>query len=167
MKLEHYANEEPKLDLEAYFNGPIKAWGLVQNRSGKVVNRFDLKMHGSWEGYTGTLTEDFSYYDGKKQQRVWTIQKKANNRYEGTASDIVGTAEGEIQGNAVRWAYVMDLEVGGKRYKIKFDDWMWQMNDGILINRSYLKKFGITVAELTLIMQKQTESTPSTDESNK
>jgi hypothetical protein len=29
------------------------------------------------------------------------------------------------------------------------------MNDGILINKSYLKKFGITMAELTLFMQKQ------------
>ncbi|HAQ50270.1 MAG TPA: DUF3833 domain-containing protein, partial [Gammaproteobacteria bacterium] len=27
--------------------------------------------------------------------------------------------------------------------------------DGVLINRSYLKKFGITVGELTLFMQKQ------------
>jgi hypothetical protein len=49
----------------------------------------------------------------------------------------------------------MDLEVGDKTYRIKLDDWMWQMNDGVLINRSYLKKFGITVAELTLFMQKQ------------
>ena len=48
----------------------------------------------------------------------------------------------------------MDIEVSGKTYKIHFDDWMWLMNDGILINRSYLKKFGFTVAELTLFMQK-------------
>jgi hypothetical protein len=29
------------------------------------------------------------------------------------------------------------------------------MNDGVLINRSYLKKFGITVTKLTIFMQKQ------------
>ena len=32
------------------------------------------------------------------------------------------------------------------------------MNDGVLINRSYLKKFGLTVAELTIFMQKQQPS---------
>ena len=49
----------------------------------------------------------------------------------------------------------MNLPVGDKTYKITFDDWMFQMNDGVLINRSYLKKFGFTVGELTLFMQKQ------------
>jgi len=55
----------------------------------------------------------------------------------------------------MRWAYRMDLPVGDKTYRITFDDFMFLMNDGVLINRSYLKKFGFTVAELTLFMQKQ------------
>ena len=50
---------------------------------------------------------------------------------------------------------VMDLPVDDKVYRIRFDDWMWQMNDGVLINRSYLKKFGFTVSELTIFMKKQ------------
>lgn len=29
------------------------------------------------------------------------------------------------------------------------------MRDGVVMNRSYLKKFGITVAEVTIFMQKQ------------
>jgi hypothetical protein len=49
----------------------------------------------------------------------------------------------------------MDLDVDGSTYRIRFDDWMWAMNDGVVVNRSYLKKFGFTVAELTLFMQKQ------------
>jgi hypothetical protein len=101
------------------------------------------------------LTEDFDYYDGEKQRRIWTIKKLADGSYEGTASDILGKAQGQSQGNAVRWNYVMDLPVGDTTYRIRFDDWMWVMNDGVLINRSYLKKFGITVSELTIFMQKQ------------
>ncbi len=150
-----YEAQGPKLDLKEYFNGPIKAWGIVQDRSGKVVQRFDVTMVGSWEGDTGTLKENFEYYDGKKQERTWTITKIADNRYEGTASDIIGKAEGKVAGHAMRWAYQMDLEVKGSTYRIVFDDWMFNMNDGVLINRSYLKKFGITMAELTLFMQKQ------------
>lgn len=154
MKLEDYATELPKVDVKEYFTGPIKAWGLIQGRNGKVLARFDVEMVGSWDGDSGTLEEFFNYYDGREQKRVWKINKIDSDRYTGRADDIIGTASGEQSGNAVRWSYDMDLEVGGRTYKIRFDDWMWLMNDGILINRSYLKKFGITVAELTLFMQK-------------
>ncbi|HSC68831.1 MAG TPA: DUF3833 family protein, partial [Cellvibrio sp.] len=90
-----------------------------------------------------------------KQKRVWTIKKIADGSYEGTASDIIDKATGKAEGSAVHWNYVMDLPVKDTTYKIRFDDWMWLMNDGVLINRSYLKKFGFTVSELTIFMQKQ------------
>jgi hypothetical protein len=154
--LAYYKQDAPPLDLKDYFTGPIKAWGLVQDRKGQVTRRFDVVMHGSWEGDVGTLEEHFNYYDGETDKRVWTITKISADRYEGKAGDIIGKADGEVAGNTMRWAYVMDLPVGDTTYKITFDDWMFLMNDGVLINRSYLKKFGVTVAELTLFMQKQT-----------
>ena len=49
----------------------------------------------------------------------------------------------------------MDVPVGDTSYRLNFDDWMWAMNDGVIINRSYMKKFGFRVAELTIFMQKQ------------
>jgi hypothetical protein len=153
--LKKYSSTEPVLNIEEYFNGPVKAWGIVQNWRGDVTRRFDVDMVGKWSGNTGTLEEDFTYYDGKKQQRTWIIRKLPDNRYEGTAADIKGAATGEGNGHAVRWKYEMNLEVDGKTYLVTFDDWMFLMNDGILINRSYIKKFGITVAELTIVMQKQ------------
>lgn len=154
--LEYYKDVEPKLDLQTYFTGQIKAWGLVQDYRGRVTRRFDVDMVGSWDGDTGTLHETFKYYDGEDQMRVWTIKRTAENRYEGRADDILDKATGESSGNAIRWGYKMDLEVDGKTYRISFDDWMFLMNDGVLVNRSYLKKFGLTVGELTLFMQKQT-----------
>lgn len=153
--LDYYKGTTPQADIKEYFNGPIKAWGIVQDRSGRVTRRFDVSMVGNWEGDVGTLTENFDYYDGKQQGRVWTIKKFPDGAYEGTASDIIDKAVGKTEGSAVRWNYVMDLPVGETTYRIRFDDWMWVMNDGVLINRSYLKKFGITVAELTIFMQKQ------------
>ncbi len=153
--LEHYEGTKPQADIKAYFTGPIKAWGIVQDWRGRVVSRFEVDMVGSWEGDTGTLKEDFRYYDGSTQHRTWTIRKLADGTYEGEAGDIIGTATGKSVGSAVNWHYVMDVPVGDTTYRLKFDDWMWQMNNGVLINRSYLKKFGITVAELTLFMQQQ------------
>lgn len=153
--LEYYKDTTPRVDIKEYFNGPIKAWGIVQDWRGRVVRRFDITLVGEWNGDVGTLTEHFEYYDGEKQQRVWTIKKIADGSYEGTASDIIDKAIGKSEGSAVRWNYVMDLPVKDTTYHIRFDDWMWLMNDGVLINRSYLKKFGITVSELTIFMQKQ------------
>lgn len=153
--LDYYKNTTPRVDLKEYFNGSIKAWGIVQDWRGRVVNRFEINMVGQWDGDAGTLTENFDYYDGKKQQRVWKILKMPDGTYEGTAFDIIGKATGKTEGNVVHWNYVMDLPVNDKIYHIYFDDWMWAMNEGVLFNRSYLKKFGITVAELTIFMQKQ------------
>ena len=127
----------------------------MQDHSGNVVRRFDVDMVGSWNGNIGTLEEEFRYYDGETQERTWTIKKISDQEYEGTAGDILDKAEATAKGNAMQWVYEMDLPVGDTTYRIKFDDWMFLMNDGVLINRSYLKKFGITVAELTLFMQKQ------------
>lgn len=154
-QLAGYKDEKPQLKFEEYFNGPIKAWGIVQDRSGKVTRRFDVDMKGEWKGDEGTLTEVFHYYDGAEQTRVWHITRKENGQYEGRADDILGKATGGVVGNAAQWAYVMDLPVGDTTYRITFDDWMFKMNDGVLINRSYLKKFGFRVAELTIFMQKQ------------
>ena len=154
-KLNYYQKTEPKADIKEFFNGEIKAWGLVQDWKGKVVTRFDVDMVGKWAGNKGILEEDFVYYDGRTQKRIWHITKNEDGTYEGKADDIVGTAKGFEKGSAVNWYYTMDIPVDGKVFRLKLDDWMWQMNDGVIINRSYMKKFGITVAELTLFLQKQ------------
>lgn len=153
--VDYYQGKAPVMNIKEYFSGPIQAWGIVQDWRGRVVRQFDVKMMGSWEGDIGTLTEHFAYYDGETQERVWTIKKLDNGRYEGKAADILGKALGQESGNAVKWYYTMDLKVENKLFRITFDDWMWLMHDGVLINRSYLKKFGITVAELTLFMKRE------------
>ena len=79
-----YANEKPTLDLSQYFDGKLDAWGVVTDRSGKVVRRFTVALNGTWKMVgdvkTGTLEEDFVYSDGKKERRVWTIKKLPNGK---------------------------------------------------------------------------------------
>jgi hypothetical protein len=66
-----YAAERPLLDLRTYFNGTVDAWGVFQDRSGKVVRRFTVVMRCSWVGDVGTLDEDFTYSDGTTEKRIW------------------------------------------------------------------------------------------------
>ncbi|MEO8136390.1 MAG: DUF3833 domain-containing protein [Betaproteobacteria bacterium] len=145
-----YAAQTPALDLRAYFNGPVKAWGIFQDRSGKVVKRFTVTIDARWTGDTGTLDERFVYADGATQRRVWTIRRQGDNRYVGTADDVVGEAVGEAAGNALRWRYVMALPVDGKVYNVDFDDWMFLMDERVMLNRSVMSKFGIRLGEVIL-----------------
>lgn len=152
---QQYQQAKPAMTLESYFNGPITAQGLIQDYTRNVVSRFDVKMVGTWQGNVGTLAEDFTYYDGSTQRRVWTITKTGPDTYIGAADDIIGTAQGRQYGNAIHWVYTMDVPVKDKKIRMTFDDWMWFMNDGVIMNRSYMKKLGVTVAEITLYMKKE------------
>ena len=152
-----YKNNTPKLTFEEFFNGPVMAHGIIQSRSGKVMRRFTVDMRGTWNGDKGTLEELFAYDDGERQERTWHVTRLADGSYTGTAPDIIGTATGEQAGNAIRWNYVMRIPVNGTTYDVKFDDWMFLMPDGTMLNRSMLTKFGIRVGEVSIYMQKKPE----------
>ena len=149
-----YARESPKLDLKTYFNGKVDGWGMVQDRSGKVLRRMVVEMECTWNGDEGVLDESFRWSDGKTEKRVWTIRKEGD-RYIGTAGDVVGEAQGEAAGNALQWRYVLRLpeDVGG--YEMNMDDWMWMVDDKTLTNRTTMSKLGVKFAEITIFFRKR------------
>jgi hypothetical protein len=146
----HYANEKPKLDLKTYFDGQVDAWGVFQDRSGKVVRRFTVSIDARWDGDTGVLDESFLYSDGTTQKRVWTLKRHADGFYTGTADDVVGEASGRVSGNAFRWRYTLALPVDGRVWNVDFDDWMFLVDDKVMLNRAVMSKFGIRLGEVTL-----------------
>jgi hypothetical protein len=150
-----YAAEKPALDLRAYFNGTLDAYGIFTDRSGKVVKRFTVVMQCAWQGNEGTLDEDFTYSDGSKQRRVWRLTRLADGRYTGRADDVVGQALGEARGNAFRWGYTLALPVDGKVYEVQFDDWMYLMSDTVMLNKATMSKFGLRLGEVTLSFTKR------------
>jgi hypothetical protein len=152
--IDDYANEKPYFDLQTYFNGDITAHGLFTNRSGKVVKRFEVKMKCTWQGDEGTLDEDFTYSDGSKSRRVWHLKKLTNGRYTGTADDVIGTAKGQASGNAFQWAYTLRLPVDDSVYEVQFDDWMYLMNDKVMLNKAVMSKWGFKLGEVTLSFYK-------------
>ncbi len=150
-----YAAEKPVLALEKYFNGELVAHGLFTDRGGKVVRRFTVLMKCSWTGDDGVLDEDFTYSDGKKERRVWRLKKQPDGRYTGTADDVVGTAQGQASGNAFRWAYTLRLPVDGSVYEVQFDDWMYLVDERVMLNKAVMSKLGIRLGEVTLAFTKK------------
>jgi len=151
-----YRAEKPELDLAQYFDGTIDGWGMVQDRSGKVLRRFYVKIDASWRGDVGTLDESFDWSDGTKEKRVWTVSRADATRYTGTAGDVVGRATGLAQGNALQWKYVLRLppEQGG--WEVDVDDWMYLVDEATMLNRSVITKFGIRFADITIAFRKRT-----------
>lgn len=152
--LQAYAQEQPRLDLATYLNGKLVAHGMFQDRSGQVIKRFVVQLQGQWNGDQGVLDEHFSYSDGTTQRRVWRLQRLADGRYTGQADDVVGTAEGRSQGNALRWAYTMRLPVDGREVEVQFEDWMYLIDERTLLNRATMSKFGLRLGEVTLSFTK-------------
>lgn len=161
MKPEDFSSAEPKLVLEEYFSGTTRAWGLFEDRFGDVRRQFVVDIHGEWDGTTLTLDERFTYADGEVGRRVWRITKLADNRYEGRADDVIGTATGIASGNALNWRYTMDLRSGDRTWKVDFNDWMFLQADGVTLNRARVTKWGIRVGDVTLVFVKPTESAPA------
>ena len=155
MKVEDYANQLPTLKIEEYFQGETWGWGVFQNRSGKVEKSFKVTMHGEYKGKTLTLNETFLNDDGSRTHRTWVIDTLENNRYQGTAGDVVGTAKGVRSGNAFNWKYTLDLPVSGRNWHVNFDDWMFLQPDNVVINRATMSKWGITLGTLTFVFTKQ------------
>lgn len=152
---EKYRNQTPLLDLREYFNGTLDAHGIFQDRSGEVIKRFHVLIDASWKGEVGTLDERFTYADGSTQRRVWTITRSAEGCYTGTADDVVGEARGEVAGNALRWRYVLALPVDGKVHHVDFDDWMFLIDDKVMLNRSAMSKWGLHLGDVTLSFYKR------------
>ncbi|MBC7598688.1 MAG: DUF3833 domain-containing protein, partial [Polaromonas sp.] len=147
------------LDLRQYFKGTVDAYGVFTDRSGKVIKRFTVVMTCSWQGppgfETGVLDEAFTYSDGSTGRRIWTLKRSADGRYVGTAADVLGEAAGEEKGNAFRWGYTLKLPVDGKIVEVQFDDWMYLMNDKVMLNKAVMSKFGIRLGEVTLTFVKR------------
>ena len=154
MKPTDFKDQKPRLIIEDYLSGNVKAWGILQNRSGKVTRQFSADLDGKWDGKQLILSEKFNWSDGEVQTRQWKINKIDEHNYEGTAGDVVGTAKGYSYGPAFKFEYVLLVPVKGREIKITFDDWIFMQDERIAINRAMMTKFGFKVGELTVLFEK-------------
>ena len=161
VEVDAYLSETPTLDMRRFFNGTVEGWGMFQDRSGKVIKRFHVVIDAKWEGDRGVLDERFTWSDGLQggnvERRVWSLQDVGGGRFVGRAGDVVGEAEGVVSGNALRWRYVLALPVDGKTINVDFDDWMYLIDDQVMLNRSAMSKFGVHLGEVTLTLQRKSK----------
>ena len=154
MNLKNFENETPKFVLEDYFDGKTKAWGMFHDRFGNLKRSFKVDITGTIDNDTLTLDEKFIYNDGEKESRIWSIKILGNNKYSGTADDVIGEATGISSGNALNWKYKLNLKVKESTVAVDFDDWMFLQDDNILMNRAEVKKWGIVLGVVSITFKK-------------
>lgn len=164
MKIEDFDNTQPLFVLEDYFAGETKAWGLFEDRFGRIQRQFVVDITGTWEDNTLTLTEDFVYNDGETERRIWVLKKTGATTYEGTTENAIGVAKGTVNGNAFNWVYDFNLKVDDGFWKVKFDDWMILQPGGVLLNKATVTRWGIKLGTVYLSFSKPAKKMPNVNE---
>lgn len=154
-KLAEYQATSPTFDVKTYFTGNIVAWGMVQDYTNNVTRRFCVEIDGQWQGNKGLLKEVFYFVDGEVSYRNWQLTKLAQGKYQGSAEDVVGQAHGQQVGFAFQWQYNFLVPIDGDQIQFSLDDWMYQIDEYRVFNRTEMKKFGVTLAEITLFFDRQ------------
>lgn len=152
--LEDSALPEPVFNLEEYFNGPLTAYGVVRDRGGRQTRSFQMTLIGSWEDGIGTLQETILFNDGERSQRTWTIQRAEEGHWTATAGDVIGEARFAARGNTLRLDYVLRVPYKGKSLDLKVEDWLYLQPDGLVLNQSVLKKWGLRVGDILTLIRK-------------
>lgn len=152
-KPDDYAAKTPVIDIRTHLVGKLESEGMIYGPSGRVAARFTAEFTGEWEGNTGSLAEEFLYDSGNPQSRKWHLTMGENGAFTATASDVIGEARGQQIGNAVSMRYKIRLTEEAGSHVLDVTDWLYLMENGNILNRSQMRKFGIKVAELIATMR--------------
>jgi len=155
VSVDDYADKQPTLVPETFFNGSLTAHGVVKDRGGKVIRSFNADIRAYWRDGVGTLEEDFVFDDGEKSRRVWTLKPDGVGRYWGTAGDVIGAGEVRVAGNSMFLEYVLRIPYGDGTLDLTIDDRMYLVDPDTLIKESRMLKFGLEVGEILLVIERQ------------
>lgn len=136
------------LRLEEFFDGDLVAEGEFRDPFGRVRRTFHAVVTGTRDGNTLRLRERFFYNDGETDTREWMIEALGDGRYRGTASDVIGRAEGRVENGTLRWSYPIDLPIGGRAWRLHFDDEFTLVRPGALRNTANVSKFGLPIGRV-------------------
>jgi hypothetical protein len=150
MKVMPDATLQTSLVLENFFSGPIRAEGVFTNAWSRSQRGISIDMLPSWDGKVLLLDERFVYSDGKTEHKVWRLEKTGPGTYIGSREDMIGTGRVWTEGRNVRLNYVLVLAGIG----LNFDETMTLREDGTVLGRSTVKKWGILIGRVELAMRR-------------
>ncbi len=141
-------------ELTTFLSGRTHAWGVFEDRFGRLQRRIDVEMNGAWRGNEFVLDEIFTYDTGESETRTWVVAPLGGGRFSATCPDCVGVARGVCDATSVRMSYQFKLKLKSRTVVVAFDDRLYRMGDEIALNRATMRKWGVKLGELSLCFQR-------------
>lgn len=150
MRVADFAATRPEFDPIAFWTGHTQSWGVVERRDGSPSEIVRTDCLGEPDGPDGlrmhqVLTEG----DGTVTHREWRLRRLGPGRYEATANDMVGRAEGQAAGRAFHWRWVWATKPGNPLLNVTMSQWMYAYPDGTMMNRTVISKLGMQFAAVS------------------
>lgn len=146
-----------RFELTTFLEGKSRAWGIFEDRFGRMRRRFTVEMVGRWQGEVFLLEETFRYDDGEMDERLWRVVPDADGRFHATCDDCVGRAEGSCDADSIRMQYKFRLKFPGRDLIVRFDDRIYRMTESTAVNRATMSKWGIRLGELSLFFERMND----------
>jgi hypothetical protein len=140
---------------EVFFRGTTHAEGEFVNVIDGSRRGVKAVINGRFDGKVLTLVEDFTYSDGETDRKTWHLTKTGPTTYSGTREDVIGTAQGRLDGPNFRLTYQATVKTKTSSYDLTFDDVLGLQPDGSVLNRAVVSKLGIKVGDITLVIRKR------------
>lgn len=138
-----------------FFQGEVKAWGIFVDLFGVVRQRLKVSMTGQWQGPDFHLDETFEYDTGEIEQRKWIVRDTSAGGFTARCADCPGPVQGENADGAIHMSYDFNLKYSGRTYSVHFDDQVFQLENGRAYSKVTMKKFGITLGRVLLLLEKK------------
>jgi len=142
------------LVLESFFAGRTIGDGRFVNSWTRRERRFQMVIDGTWDGRTLALSETYAYDNGLRERKNWCLRQVASGVFSGTYDDVIGTASIWSEGQSVRLKY--KLKLAG--IALDVDETMSLSDDGRVIDRARVTKWGLPVGRLEVVMRQTTSS---------
>ncbi|MDB5271061.1 MAG: hypothetical protein JWP58_4101 [Hymenobacter sp.] len=150
LKPESFSSTTSTTDPITFFGGHTHSTGVIESPSGQPAERITTQTAGVLANGTLRMEQDLHSEDSKPTHRTFTFNIIDAHHVDATGSDIAGTAHGKLYGNYFTWSFRLKVADKGPIHRVSMTQHMYLMPDGkTLIIRSIIRKFGITVKEIT------------------
>lgn len=153
------SDDGARFELTSFLDGQTKAWGVFEDRFGRLRRRFEVAMHGSWQGNVFVLDERFVYDNGRVEQRTWLVKPLPAGRFEATCADCVGVARGESSRDTIHMSYAFRLRLSSRVLTVDFKDRLYRISERMAVNRATVSKWGVRLGELSLFFERHATPT--------
>lgn len=145
--------EGPRFTPERWFGGRTLGRGEFRRTLGGAPSRFDMVIHGAWNGRVLTMDETFVSPKGR-WNRVWTITRLGDGRYQGRLTTGHGPAQVTAAGDTVRMRYAADAPLLARPFAVRFDQTLRLRPDGTVLNVAEVYKWGVRIGRSTVVFRK-------------